>query len=479
MSRRRRPGNYQLSPSFLATSTFGAGILFALILRQAIVRDENRYSTLVAVSKASSVVTETSNHEPARTPKPIWIDVDGIRAAAPQPAAFHSIFDIDATVEIKSQSERRSADPALSECIRWARLETSSAPTRISPSTAGELIDLYAARSKDGVSVCVASRSQVALVTEVRAQLSGAPYRVERLTLTRPSRNLSGHQPVPQGGPAAASAELLQTRADLSRLKGVSLGTYGTVIVPMDVNPGELAILRFTDTAYASRLALNEVREQLASLSAASSELANRLHVIFSGRGCEQAISASCRVGADRRCAEIHRYLLVLGQAYSILRNFQEARTVQTVPGERFRFALERLSAALADTSATLLGLVPGIVVSPAPNQAANTPHSLSSASGEQKTYGAGTFLVTVNLSNLGSRPARLIKIGIDRDALPAGVRCDPMEPALFETLAPAQSVRATFVLRQPAASPGGMRCVGDISYFSAGAAAHLRPANW
>jgi hypothetical protein len=176
----------------------------------------------------------------------------------------------------------------------------------------------------------------------------------------------------------------------------------------------------------------------------------------------------------------IHRYLLVLGQVYSLHRNFQVRHTVQEQPGIEFQSALDRLKDALADTSATLMGLVPGISVAfesaaPIARSASGPTHAAF-----QSDQTEHTAYATVTLANQGSRPVELVKIGIDQTSLPAGVRCLPEEPALFGSVAAGHTARMTYVLKWNGA--GGLpedACVGDISYFTAGAPAHLRPHSW
>jgi hypothetical protein len=250
--------------------------------------------------------------------------------------------------------------------------------------------------------------------------------------------------------------------------------------LPVSFNSGDSIIYRFTDVGYASRCALNEVRSQLKLLPRASTELAHRLHVIMDGDpSCESAISSPSRLSSDRRRIVIHRYLLVLGQAYSLHRNFQVRHSVREQPGIEFQSALDRLKDSLADTSATLMGLVPGISISYEQDRstvrpAVRTAQSTPPAPAERTAY------LTVTLSNQGSRPAELVKIGIDRQSLPPEVSCEPEEPALFGTVYAGQTARATYELKykgETRLSQG--RYVGDISYFTAGAPAHLRPRTW
>jgi hypothetical protein len=194
----------------------------------------------------------------------------------------------------------------------------------------------------------------------------------------------------------------------------------------------------------------------------------------------EAALAAPCTLSPETRRTYVHHFLMVLGQAYSVHRNFQMRNDVRLRTGVALRAALERLIDALSDTSASLMNLVPGITVTPEPPASMRTAGLQGDGHEDPSGGSPHTAYAVVMLSNQGSLPAELTKIGLDRGSLPRGVTCDPAEPALFGTLGAGQTARATFVLRwkDPAVLPAG-RCAGDISYFSAGAPAHLRPRTW
>jgi hypothetical protein len=126
------------------------------------------------------------------------------------------------------------------------------------------------------------------------------------------------------------------------------------------------------------------------------------------------------------------------------------------------------------------MGLVPGISISTDPEQRQTLAAVKSAQDTPQPEATEHTAYVTVTLANQGSRPAELVKIGMDRKSLPAGVRCKPDEPALFGTVAAGQTARATYELKWTGSArlPEGA-CTGDISYFTGGAPAHLRPRTW
>ncbi len=343
-----------------------------------------------------------------------------------------------------------------------------------------EGLDVYAVRGLHGATVCISNRRPAEAAVQLRVRLLKAPYKIEQLIFRPATVKEAGTTAtmLPQAAPPAdGPAEWL-----LTRLKGRDLPSAETVSIPLTVvRPGSLVLVRFTDAAYESRCALNEFREQLRTLPRTSGELARRLQTIFQGSGsCERAISATCSLSADRRRSDIHRYLLVLGQAYSLHLNFHFNDSAQSQTGVKFRAALDRLNDALADTSATLMGLVPGITLSTEPPAEVLTVAARQDAGAPQGGEAIHTAYATVTLSNQGSRPADHVKVGLDQSALPAGVTCEPAEPALFGPVAPAQTVRATYQLRWKGRAENPLGAfTGDVSYFTAGAPAHLHPRTW
>ena len=126
------------------------------------------------------------------------------------------------------------------------------------------------------------------------------------------------------------------------------------------------------------------------------------------------------------------------------------------------------------------MGLAPGISLSAEPPTTIRPAAWRQDSGGKLENAPVHSVYATVTLANMGAHSADHVKIELDLAALPAGVECDPTEPALIGTLAPNQAARATFQLRwKGLAGVPPFRCVGDVSYFTAGAPAHLRPSTW
>jgi len=477
---KHRPGSLRLSPGFLVVSLFGAVLLSCIMVRQAHSRPEIPDGPVAPLKRVSSVeMADLSSPAPAA---PIRLGVDATESCRPNTAALDALSEALASENARSAAS--AAGGAESDWARrdvnwreWARIETTPAPIYWNDAGPVDGLNAYAVHSRAGVTVCMSNRKTNRASIRLRVRLPRAPYELERLTYI-PATDADRVVTVSDAVPVRQSNRMPQ-RVRLDRLMGRDMVRPGVTALPVDLLPGETCLLRFTDTAYTSRIALNQVREQLRAMPRASVELARRLRVIFDGSGAfESAISASCKLNPDRRRTVIHRFLLVLSQAYSLHRNFQVNNAVRPQIGSEFRAALERLNGALSDTSATLMGLIPEIDVSP--EGAADGQTVLPAAARAGRNEDGHAALVTVALSNQGAHSAELVKIGLDQTMLPAGVTCEPTEPALFGRLAPGQTVRATFVLRWTGNhSLPENRCSGDISYFSVGAPAHLRPRPW
>ncbi|HZP84929.1 MAG TPA: hypothetical protein VFB21_25050 [Chthonomonadaceae bacterium] len=342
-------------------------------------------------------------------------------------------------------------------------------------------LGVYAVRSEEGATVCLANLSDRKIKTQVRIRLPRGLYRIERLTLSAPPRivraaGTSGQtarltfQETP---PDAETGLEHRLNGRLEGLEGRDLARTAAIVKLGAMEPGQVCLLRYTDQAAAVSLALREVRRQLNALAASAPGPARRLRRILKEG---DPYSGDLRAGRGRdssrvkRLGRIHHLLLLIAQAHSLHHNYQARGTVGSEAGAAVMGALERLTDALAQASATLLGLVPQVAVVPSGAPAA--PENGGSGKTERR--------VSVALANTGAQSVGMVKIGLDVSALPPGVECTPSDPAFFGTLRPGQTVRAVFRLRAPATTEiPDNRCVGDISYFAASVPAHLRPRPW
>lgn len=138
--------------------------------------------------------------------------------------------------------------------------------------------------------------------------------------------------------------------------------------------------------------------------------------------------------------------------------------------------AFERATDSLAETSAVLLGVVPHITVTFAPS----VTSQLAGIQNETAPKPTQKATVTLALIHQGSQVLRDVKLGVDARNLPSGMTCSPTVPDYFPVLKPGQSVTASFTVQGLELETIPLnRFVGDISYFTVGAPAHLRPRPW
>lgn len=348
-------------------------------------------------------------------------------------------------------------------------------------------LGIYAVRSVEGATVCLANLSDRKIKTQVRIRLPRGLYRIERLTLSAPPRIARTSGTAGTSGQATRLASLetppdtetsaetsLEHRLDgrLEGLEGRDLSRTAAIVKPGALEPGQVCLLRYTDQATAVSQALVEARRQLNALAASAPGPARRLRRILK-EGVPYSGDLRAGRGRDRgkakRLGRIHHLLLLVAQAHSLHHNYQARGTVSSTAGAAVMGALERLTDALAQASATLLGLVPRVAVTPS-----GAPAAPENGGGKVERS------VIVTLANAGAQSVGMVKIGLNVSALPPGVECTPSDPAFFGALRPGQTVRAVFRLRAPAATEiPDNRCVGDISYFAASVPAHLRPRPW
>ncbi|HLK55925.1 MAG TPA: hypothetical protein VKU00_05160 [Chthonomonadaceae bacterium] len=414
---------------------------------------------------------------------PVVIDADATLTAPEDPTLLRTFCDAfsaasgqeaqAAVVTPASPPAKEAAAPTDGpDWFLWGRLGTERAAATLADPTLGEGLKLYAVHSPEGAALCLINRSEQKISIRLQLRLPKGVYKWERLSFA---------PPLPTGDRILLSAANLREGSEkrslpltcrLDRLQSVELPETDVVIKPGELQPGELCLYRCTDVSRAARAAVYETRMRLEELAQTAPDSAHRLRRILDGGGdFLDYLCAGSSSNRERRLSGIHHFLLVTAQAHSLHRNFQERHTVSIEAGAAAMGALERLMDGLAETSAAILGLVPKIVVEP---EAAAMP--AAQQNGETRS----ASLVTISIKNAGARSVEMVKVGLDTSALPAGVQCDPEDPAFFGTLYPGQTVRATFHVRCPASMPmPANRCVGDVSYFMAGAPAHLRPRPW
>ena len=462
------------------------------------------------------------------------ISVDSGATLPADPTALRSMFAPDAASQ---EAGARVTDAAW---YAWGHLEAGRAKAHVTPSSEASerAVGVYAVRWNDGVTLCLVNRTDARLNTTAEVRLPRGVYTVERLTVTQEKRERKKEKAVNAGLPVqteeTTSSEAsfpshlpLERLERLERLEGCEMGAASVISKPLCLLPRQICLYRYTDVAHASRAAWQEVFGQLDLMARDHGSQAHRLGtMLHEADGYISGVRGETRHSSiDSRLGCIHHLLLVTAQAHSLHHNYQMRHTVDEAEGRAVMAALDRLTDALSETSAALLGLIPQMDVTPAASPSSlqaggvNTASAVrpvsfspsiagssSSASSiasvsagkadkkEENTRSAPNLrviasktgaaanerVVTVTLANTGERRISNVKLGLNMNALPSGVVCEPSDPAYFGSLPPGQTIRATFHLRAPSGQTLPTTTItGDVSYFAGTAPAHLRPRAW
>ncbi len=399
-------------------------------------------------------------------PAPVQVDADALNPiAAPGDALLAAR---DQTISVFHDSPLGVTQPQASSeprWITWSYLRSTAIPVHAAQSD----IVVYGARFSLGATLSMVNTSQEKRDVTVRFRLPRGVYKAETLT----------YSPERPGSPATDTAPAVPVTpagVHLRTLEGADFSSAHTLVKPLTLLPGEVCVLRCTDEAEATWSAMQETRQRLHEMAADAPGPSRRMRrMLDEAEGYLSGLKGTPgrHSSVEQRLGCIHRLLLSTAQAQSLHRNLQARHSVPAEKGGLVMGAMERLSDSLAETSAALLGLVPAISVT-LPVQE-STP-----AAGNTTTAPVEGPQVSVTLANRGSRAVGAVKVGLDPGLLPEGARPEPEDPALFGALRPGQTARAAFHVRGTAsASVPASSCVGDVSYFIAGAAAHLRARAW
>lgn len=477
-----------LKLKLLPGAVCSVAILFAVVA-QTELRVPCRTGPNPAAAAAATMSRVAARQEPPQI-SPVCITVDATKHASDDSAALHSIcarlqqasgvkpVGITSTVQAPDPPVFQPSTP---DWYLWAQLEShcsalsAPAPGSVANGSTGG-VQVYAVHSDSGGTVCLSNSTAVASSYILKLKLPRGVFRLEKLAF------------VPQATPGTTpSADTLKAgspgngacHSALRRLEGADIADTTTLTKAGDLAAGEVIVLRYTDVARAARSAIIDLKSQLHDLATSTPGPAHRLQrIVGEGDKYISGVTAGGTSTSLKRLGCIHRLILLMSQAESLHRNYQSRQSVNANPGARTMGALERIEDSLAETSAVITGLVPQIELGPF---TPSSPTGNADAAAQSVMMEA---VVTVSVRNTGSRSVDSVKLGLDASALPQGAVCIPDDPAFFGTLRPGQAVRASFRLRMPANQSEGedaapARCVADVSYFTAGAPAHLRPRPW
>ena len=472
-------------------------------------RPVNGIPTLTPVRYEAKPKTQTE-----QPPVPVLVSVDGQESPA---AASATLADTLRGFAILPDNLPNAApdggSTSLPAWFGWARLDGKRAHVQVNaPATVGaEELGVYATRGEWGTSLCLVNKTNTRLLTTAQLCLPRGVYTIERLTLGQgrqgdreigrqgeeETQSAIGNRQSAIGNRQSAipSSSILHP-SSFAHLEGCDFGGTGTVRKVFCLEPGQACLYRCVDTAREARAAWRDVFTQLQGMATHQSGPAHRLSVML--READSYLSGvrggGAHGGRDARLECIHHLLLVTAQAHSLHHNYQMRHTIDETSGKEVMAAMDRLTVALSETSAVLLGLVPQVAVTSGPVSGAQARTAgfireqteIPNTNKKEKDASAANIparpirAVVVSLENTGGRSVTHVKLGLNMAGMPGGVTCEPADPAYFDALRPGQSVRAVFHVRGAAGAdfPAAL-LIGDVSYFAGTAPAHLRPRAW
>jgi len=475
----RHTGKTRLIPGLLCSAAIVLGLLDQSELRLLGSAEPGFVS-----SRPAAVRQAPAEQSPSR----ITMNVDATKHSPSDPAAFKALCAVltaasgvrpeglPAGAEAVANSDDSSAKyKSVPDWYLWAQLNSqcsSAAPA------AAKTLQMYAVHSEAGGAVCLSNSSDQISSYLLKLRLPKGVFRIERLSFTPPLRaeraNDSATEPVVAASIGHAQAQYLAYPSELRRLEGCDNGEASPIAKSGELAPGEVAIIRFTDVARAARVSYSDLKSELHNLAASTPGPAAKLRrIVIMGDSYLSGVTSGTNSSCPKRLGCVHRLILLMSQAESLLRNYQSRQSVNADPGARTMGALERIEDSLAETSAVMTGLVPQIELGPF-----TQPQPVGAdAAGQGRLI---ETVATISVRNTGSRSVESVKLGLDASALPEGSVCIPDDPAFFGPLRPGQAVRAEFKLKLPDSEQTlPARFVADVSYFTSGAPAHLRPRPW
>jgi hypothetical protein len=327
----------------------------------------------------------------------------------------------------------RLTPPSKEADAAWTRFAPLDG-TRIAASSGAESLPAYGARIADGAAILLVNHGEEKAEFRLSVRLPRGVYAIER---------------------CGFDSQKPETLPQVERLESVILDKAGAISKPGWLNPRMASVYRFRNCSAQTQAAcadvLNNVRAFMQSRPAAFRQLMIPL------RECADHVGAlsSGVTNANRyeRLKHIHRALLTLAHAQSLCQNFQSEGRLSRQEESALETALDRLEEMLTDLSAGCLDLVPGLTVAP--------PDPIR----------PDARIVTISLTNAGQKSVAFVRIGANA---PTGCAVRPAEQALFNSIRPGETARATFTVTLDTDASERL-ITADIAYFAARAPAHLR----
>ncbi len=481
-------------PSHAISHTIPGAVCSVAILLGILIQCESRLHGSPRFAFTS--LQGAASHQPGTilTRATVNLSVDATRHSADDPTAFKALCGRLTNASgvrpagmphIAAPDDGASVTPIRNDdtpdWYLWAQLNNQC--SGVAKSTDLDSVQMYAVHSEAGGSICLANGSPDRTPFVLKLKLPKGVFRIERLSFKPSNRDSNAESPgSDKSGNSSTAATSISLKhidvpactSELRRLEGCDIAQATTIFRQGELIPGEVVIIRFTDVARAARVAFANLKTEIHNLASTTPGPAGRLsRIVAQGDGYMAGITEGSSSSRPKRLGCVHRLILLMSQAESLNRNYQSRQSVNAGPGAKTMGALERIEDSLAETSAVLSGLVPQIELGTFKRVGPVVADPSAGAN-------AVETIATVSLVNSGAHSVESVKLGIDVSALPGGCTCTPDDPAFFGSLHPGQSVRAEFKLTlRDTAQTAPARFVADVSYFTSGAPAHLRPRPW
>jgi hypothetical protein len=323
--------------------------------------------------------------------KPVSASIDAT-ATSPESAGVVAVCNIESHAASPSAT---SAQPLLDRIADWSG-------ARVVSSCSDPSVAIYACRTSDGLAVCIANHAADTRELRIAITLPRGAYSVERRNLQADATALPG----------------------VARLPGRVVDNRGIVPIRTSVAPALVAILLVENRNLSVAKAYSDVAQRLRSASSTNASLHARLRVPL-GECSDHIAALGSGIRPSERpqaIAHVHRAILTVAHAQSLAANAQShVAVIADLNG-----ALDRLAIALGELSACCLNLVPEVSVVPG-----DDAHPSRQS-------------ITATLRNCGGWRVTGVRLGV---SAAHGCAVRPAEEAVFASLGPGQSVRATFTV--------------------------------
>jgi hypothetical protein len=251
-------------------------------------------------------------------------------------------------------------------------------------------------------------------------------------------------------------AKTLPGTGDVYPRRSQALADIGVRSITGTLNPKSVTALKIVNL-------LSDARDELLQVcsypyqTALSDRLQNRILNCLS-QTRDRVDLVENRLGKTDRAnltKEIHRGMLLTGQAEAMLRNAASQGQLIGSTGDKINNDLTSLQNALSKISAACFDVFPMVTI-------------------ESSVDDTNPTMIILTLVNRGTAPISLINFSLDP---PENWTSCPIGYTLFSRLGPGESLSGRFAIGMPSdAVPGSLVSVpGEISYFSNHSAAHLK----